>query len=40
MPAAPVLSNWMHGWVNTSSIASTGTPSAVGRLRVLIEVRM
>lgn len=25
MPTAPVISQWLNGWVNTSSVTSTGS---------------
>jgi hypothetical protein len=40
VPSAAIKSEWLNGWVNTSSITSTSTGGSFGRLMRLIEVRM
>ncbi len=34
MPAAPIKVHWLNGWVNTSSVTSTGAAPAFRRLIV------
>jgi hypothetical protein len=34
VPSAAIKAEWLNGWVNTSSVTSTGAPAAFRRLIV------